>query len=154
MYKRQVLKGHLGTNTGPKKNKRCCGVKLWGPAILGPTAVISNVTMYVMKLHNEAKYLEPPLPFQSFVHHISKHLPQEIQITLMAREVMEITELEKILDIFQNIRDTELGRWQNQPVSHTNVVNHHPRGSMTVRGGHDRNEGWRCPCLLYTSRCV
>ena len=70
----------------------------------------SNVTMYVMKLYKEAKYLEPPLPFRSFACHISKHLPREIQITLMTREVMEITELEKILDIFQNIRDMELGR--------------------------------------------
>ena len=75
----------------------------------------SNVTMYVIKLYNEAKHLEPPLPFWSFVRHISKHLPPEIQITLMTREVTEITELEKILDIFQNIRAvsyTHLTTWK------------------------------------------
>ena len=80
----------------------------------------SNVTMYVMRLYNEVKYLEPPLPFQSFVRHLSKHLPQEIQITLMTREVADINELEQILDIFQNIRDGEMGRHPYTPVSHTN----------------------------------
>ena len=64
----------------------------------------NNVIIYVMRIFNEAKYLEPPLPFRSFVRHISKHLPREVQITLMTREVAEINELEKILDIFQNIR--------------------------------------------------
>ena len=62
-----------------------------------------------MKIYNEAKYLEPPLPFRSSVRHISKHLPREVQITLMMREVTEINELEKVLDIFQNIRDREMG---------------------------------------------
>ena len=47
----------------------------------------NNVTIYVMKMYNEAKYLEPPLPFRSFVRHISKHLPREVQINLMTREV-------------------------------------------------------------------
>ena len=104
----------------------------------------NNVTIYVMKIYNEAKYLEPPLSFRSFVRHISKHLPREVQITLMIREIVEISELEKILDIFQNIRDREIGRHQNPPVSHTNG-NHNPsRGYTTAYRG----------CLLYTSRCV
>ena len=70
----------------------------------------NNVTIYVMKIYNEAKYLEQLLPFRSFVRHISKHLPREVQITLMMREITDISELEKILDIFQNIRDREMGR--------------------------------------------
>ena len=37
----------------------------------------NHLTMYVMKIYNEAKYLEPPLPFRSFVRHISKHLPRD-----------------------------------------------------------------------------
>ena len=43
----------------------------------------NDVTIYVMKIYNEAKYFEPPLPFRSFVRHINKHLPWEVQITLM-----------------------------------------------------------------------
>ena len=35
----------------------------------------NNITIYVTKLYNEAKYLEPPIPFKSFVRHVSKHLP-------------------------------------------------------------------------------
>ena len=65
--------------------------------------------LYVIKLYNEVKYLEPPLLFRSFVHHVSIHLSRKIQITLMVHEIGDITELEKILDIFQNIRDTGLG---------------------------------------------
>ena len=89
----------------------------------------NNITIYVMKIFNEAKYLEPPLPFRSFVRHISKHLPREVQITLMTREVADINELENILDVFQNIRDHEIGRRPNQ-------------------------SGTNNSCLLYTSRCV
>ena len=59
-----------------------------------------NVTIYVIKIFNEGKYLEPPLPFRSFMGHISKHLPREVQISLMTREIAEISELEKNLDIF------------------------------------------------------
>ena len=77
---------------------------------------------------NEAKYLEPPLPFQSFVRHISKHLPREVQITLMTREVSDINELEKILDVFQNIKDQEDSRCIQQP----NMQN---GGNYTPRGG-------------------
>ena len=39
-----------------------------------------NVTVYVMRIFNEAKYLELPLPFRSFMRHVSKHLPHEVQI--------------------------------------------------------------------------
>ena len=77
----------------------------------------NNVTIYVMKIFNEGKYLEPPLPFRSFVQHISKHLPREVQITLMMREVTKINEPEKILDIFHR----EMGRRQNPPVTHNNL---------------------------------
>ena len=80
----------------------------------------NNITVYVMKLFNEAKYLEPPLPFQSFVRHISKHLPREVQITLMTREVSNINDLESMLDVFQNIRDREVSR-RPHPVSYTHL---------------------------------
>ena len=102
-----------------------------------------------MKIYNEAKYFEPPLPFRSFVRHISKHLPWEVQITLMTREITDINELEKILDIFQNIRDREIGRHQNPPKTHNNGSNSQPRGLTTGHGGtrvnnNGRDEGWRC----------
>ena len=61
------------------------------------------------------------------------------------RQVTEINELEKILDIFQNIRDREMGRRQNPPVSHTNGSHHQSRGSTTAhrgaRGDNNRSEG-------------
>ena len=68
----------------------------------------NNITVYVMKIFNEAKYLEPPLPFRSFVRHVRKHLPREVQITLMTREVADINELKNVLDVFQSIRDCEI----------------------------------------------
>ena len=119
-----------------------------GPGNFGTQG--GNVTMYVMRLYNEAKYLEPPLPFRSFVRHISKHLPREIQITLMTREIIEITELEKILDIFQNIRERDMSRRINTPASHINGNYNQPRGIPNfhrgARGGNNdnRGEGWRC----------
>ena len=61
----------------------------------------NHLNIYVMKIFNEAKYLEPPLPFRSFVRHISKHLPREVQITLMTREIGDINELENMLDVLQ-----------------------------------------------------
>ena len=88
----------------------------------------NNITIYVTRLYNEAKYLEPPIPFRSFVRHISKHLPREVQITLMTREIAEINELEKKLDIFQRIRDREIGRHPNLPVAFTNGNNNQARG--------------------------
>ena len=82
---------------------------------------------------------------------MSKHLPREIQITLMTREVADIDELEQILDIFQNIRDWEMGRCPNPPASHTNGNYNQSRGSLTAyrgaRGGNNNNnrgEDWRC----------
>ena len=110
----------------------------------------NNVTMYIMRLYNEAKYLEPPLPFLSFVCHISNHLPREIQITLMTQEIMEITELEKILDRFQNIREWDMSRRINTPAAHINGNYNQPRGILNfhrgARGGNsdNRGEGWRC----------
>ena len=89
----------------------------------------NNVTMYVMRLYNEAKYLEPPLPFRSFVRHVSKHLPREIQITLITRNITEITELEKILDIFQNIRDS--GIWVGVRIRRCHI----PMEVIINRGG-------------------
>ena len=103
-----------------------------------------------MKIYNEVKYLEPPLPFRSFVRHISKYLSREVQITLMIQEIAEISELEKILDIFQNIRDREIGRRQNPLVPHTNGNHNQSRGYTTAyRGarrdnGNHRNEMWQC----------
>ena len=79
-----------------------------------------------MKIFSEAKYLEPPMPFRSFVRHISKHLPKEVQISLMTREIANISELENILDVFQNIRDQEISRRHNQP-SMNNGGNHGPQ---------------------------
>ena len=59
----------------------------------------NNITIYVTKLYNEAKYLEPQIPFKSFVRHVSKHLPREVQTTLMTKEIEDMNELERILDI-------------------------------------------------------
>ena len=64
----------------------------------------NNITIYVTRLYNEAKYLEPPLLFKSFVRHVSKHLPREVQITLMTKEINDMNELERILDVLQSIR--------------------------------------------------
>ena len=75
---------------------------------IGPNK--NNITIYVTKLYNEAKYLEPPIPFKSFVQHVSKHLPREVQVTLMTKEIESLNELEKLLDILQSIRDREGGR--------------------------------------------
>ena len=111
-----------------------------------------NVTIYVMKIFNEAKYLEPPLPFRLFVRHISKHLPREVQILLMTREIAEISELEKIFDIFQNIRGREIGRHLNPPGTQNNGNHNQTRGSPHVhrdaRGeNNSRNEYWTCQGL-------
>ena len=67
----------------------------------------NNITIYVTKLYNEAKYLEPPIPFKSFVRHVSKHLPREVQITLITKEINDMNELERILDVLQSIRDRD-----------------------------------------------
>ena len=115
-----------------------------------------------MKIYNDAKYLEPPLPFRSFVRHINKHLPRGLQITLMTREITEINELEKIVDIFQNIRDREMGRRQNPPMSHNNGSHTQSRGSTTALRGargdyNNRNKGWRgseCRFENYAVRMV
>ena len=80
----------------------------------------NNITMYVTKLYNEAKYLEPPIPFKSFVRYVSKHLPREVQITLMTKEIENLSELERILDILQSIRDRETVR-RPIPVSYTHL---------------------------------
>ena len=80
----------------------------------------------------------------------SKHLPREIQITLMTREIVEITELEKILDIFQNIRERDMSRRINTPALHINGNYNQPRGMPNfhrgARGGNsdNRGEGWWC----------
>ena len=58
-------------------------------------------------------------------------------------------ELEKILDIFQNIRDREVVRRQNPPIIHHNRNNNQARGLTTGHGGmrinnNSRDEGWMC----------
>ena len=60
----------------------------------------NNVTIYVMIIFNEAKYLEPPLPFRSFVRHISKHLPREVQI-LSLIHIFIVTDLDKQITSLQ-----------------------------------------------------
>ena len=40
--------------------------KIMGPGNFGTQG--GNVTMYIMRLYNEPKYLEPPLPFLSLIH--------------------------------------------------------------------------------------
>ena len=83
-------------------------------------------------------------------------MPCEIQITLITHEIVEITELEKVLDIFQTIRDRELGRQQSRLVSQTNAIRHHSRGSTIAhrdtRGDYSRSEGWDCRIVNYTFR--
>ena len=69
-------------------------------------------------------------PFRSFVRHISKHLPREVQISLMTREIVEINELEKILDLFQSIRNREIARRPSPPVVFTNGNNNQTRGIL------------------------
>ena len=64
--------------------------KIMGTGNFG--GINNHITMYIMRIFNEAKYLELLLPFQSFVRHISKHLPREVQITLMTREIGDINE--------------------------------------------------------------
>ena len=59
----------------------------------------NNITIYVTKLYNEAKYLQPQIPFKSFVRHVSKYLLREVQITLMTKEIEDMNELERILDL-------------------------------------------------------
>ena len=95
----------------------------------------NHLTIYVMNIYNEAKYLEPPLPFRSFVRHVSKHLPREVQITLMTKEITNINELENMLDVLQNIGEGDIGRRPNTPVVPNYNNNYHQS-----RG-----------CLLYTS---
>ena len=68
----------------------------------------------------------------------------------MTREITEITELEKILDIFQNIQEQDMSRRPNPPGSHINGNYNQSRGIPTFhRGARGGNS-----CLLYTSRCV
>lgn len=59
-------------------------------------ALTSSLTTYVMKTYNEAKYLEPSIPFQSFIRHISIQLPREVQTNLMTKKVADLNELEDI----------------------------------------------------------
>lgn len=54
--------------------------------------------------------MEPPLPFKVFIRYISSNLPREIQTTIMTREVSDLNELEKILNMFQTIQDREMSR--------------------------------------------
>ena len=107
------------------------------------------------KLYNEAKYLEPPIPFKSFVRYVSKHLPREVQVTLMTKEIENLDELERVLDILQSINDREMGRRSIQPntSNHNNNNNefNRPRPYYNHTGNkyHVRNDlqtpgGWSC----------
>ena len=98
-----------------------------------------------MKIFNEAKYLEPLLPFRSFVRHISKHLPRQVQITLMTREIVNINELESMLDVLQNIGEREVGRRPNPPGVLSNNNYHQYRGTPNFhRGARGGNFDNRC----------
>ena len=115
------------------------------------------------QLYNEVKYLEPPIPFKSFVRYVSKHLPQEVQITLMTKEISNLSELEKVLDILQSIRDREVNR-RLTPVSYTHLDVYKRQAAVWAEahriewGNYEMFEqafkGKYWPCLLYTSRCV
>ena len=100
-----------------------------------------------MTIYNEAKYLEPPLPFRSFVRHISKHLPREVQITLMTREIRNINELENMLDVLQNIGEHDIGRRPNTP-----VVPHHNNNYHQSRGTQNSHRGAREEILITGAR--
>ena len=118
------------------------------------------------RLYNEAKYLEPPIPFKLFVRYVSKHLPREVQVTLMTKEIETLNELERVLDILQSIHDREMGR---RPIPHTinnnntefnrqrNYNNGNNNHNMYLTDLQQPGE-WSCSrcrsCLLYTSRCV
>ena len=93
----------------------------------------NNLTIYVTKLYNEAKYLEPQIPFKSFVRHVSKHLPKDVQTTLMTKEIEDMNELERILDILQSIRDREGGRRIQQNNNHHHVE-HNQNKNNNYRG--------------------
>ena len=121
----------------------------------------NNLTIYVTKLYNEAKYLEPQIPFKSFIRHVSKHLPREVQITLMTREIADINELENMLDVLQNIRDREMGRRPNPPAAHTNGNYHPSRGTPNsyrgTRGSNNNNYRggmWKCLNCEYENYAI
>ena len=123
--------------------------------------VNNHLTIYVMKIFNEAKYLEPPLPFRSFVRHISKHLPREVQITLMTREIVDINELENMLDVLQNIGEREVGRRPNPPAAPNNENYHQYRGTPNsyrgTRGSNNHNfRGgmWKCLNCEYENYAI
>ena len=112
----------------------------------------NNITIYVTKLYNEAKYLEPPIPFKSFVRYVSKHLQREVQVTLMTKEIETLNELERVLDILQSINDREMGRRPIQPnMSNHNHEFNRPRPYYNNNGNkyNFRNDlqqpgGWSC----------
>ena len=77
-----------------------------------------------------------------------------LQITLMTREVSDINELEKILDVFQNIKDQEDSR-RIQQLDMQNGGNYTPRGGPnggTTQNGRERDRRypmWKCDgCLV------
>ena len=110
----------------------------------------NNITIYVTKLYNEAKYLEPPIPFKSFVRHVSKHLPREFQVTLMTKEINDMNELERILDVLQSIRDREGGRRHQPPnnnYEYNNTRDNPSRYGGTRIDNSNNQEDWTC------SRC-
>ena len=91
-------------------------------------------------MYNEAKYLEPPIPFQSFVRYVSKHLPREAQVTLMTKEIENLSELERILDILQSIRDSEIIRRPIQTNQQNNNIEFsRHRSSYQGNGEHHNN---------------
>lgn len=75
----------------------------------------------------------------------------EIHITLTTWETGKNAKMEKVLYIFQNIKDRELGRQQSprgEQVPQTNAIHYHVRGLASTHRGTRQDystiEGWEC----------
>lgn len=95
-----------------------------------------NVTDYVLEKYNETKYLEPPLTFKYFVRRVSQHLPKEVQVGLISKEIRDWEDLEATLDGLQGIRDREIEK-RNAGGAEIN------QGTKPVENHRERPE-WRC----------
>ena len=77
-------------------------------------------------------------------------MPREVQITLMTKEIHDMNELERILDVLQSTRDREVGRRPQQQNNNNKTYEHdNYRSNPSGHGGtHINNfnnpEDWRC----------
>ena len=79
-----------------------------------------------------------------------------VQTTLMTKEIEDMNELERILDILQSIRDREGGR-RTQQNNNSHHAEHNQNKNNNYRGYNNnvhRDNVNKSGCLLYTSRCV